>query len=403
MKPKINSRPFKILIIAIGILLILALLFINYEYPKTDWDVWARRILISILFLAILSLVFLKKYAEKLALIYFPFIFLMSLEIISRPLIKSALTDKQLVELGKLRAWTFPEYQYYTAHPFTQYRGNQKYPEPDYLNAQGFVGNDFVMQKTSGTYRILAIGGSTTERGYPAKLEAYLNQKSKNYEVYNMGVSGWTTAHSLNNFMLNGLAYKPDLIIIHHAWNDVLVRNVSPVDFQQDYSHVYKSFEKPTVFDRYLIRSSLLYRYLKWRWAGSPSWTALDLAILSNEVKYQANKNFDDLSELIPFERNIRSMIQVAQSNNIQVVLTSQPCASDSTKALFESAKHIDQCNRILRKLSTQFAEVIFLDLANETEFKENDLFLDLGHMTEEGKQLKAKKIGSAILNQANN
>ena len=231
-----------------------------------------------------------------------------------------------------------------------------------------------------------------------------MNQtKSKNsvgFEVYNFGISGWTTAHSLSNFVLNIVDYQPDIVIIHHAWNDGLIRNTTASSFRSDYAHVYQPFQPPFIYDRYLLRSSILYRYLKWQVHHRPSWTALETATLIKNNAYDAGKNFQDTTELIPFRRNIETLIDLAQAKEMRVLLSTQPHSSDSSVALFFLAPHIDRCNAILRQLAKEKKDLWWIDLDHELSGKRNELFIDLGHMTEEGKQLKAELIGKLILSQ---
>ncbi|MEM9024273.1 MAG: SGNH/GDSL hydrolase family protein, partial [Bacteroidota bacterium] len=107
----------------------------------------------------------------------------------------------------------------FTGHPYVHYTG---VPNKGFNN-RGFHGSDWAREKPAGVFRVACIGGSTTARGYPADLEAWLNTRADTvFEVLNVGLGGWTTAHSVANFVLNVVDYNPDLVVIHHAWNDVV-------------------------------------------------------------------------------------------------------------------------------------------------------------------------------------
>lgn len=387
-----------------GILALLTV-FMNPTYSiPTEWELKARYVLLAVLCCFNLLLFFKKNLPEYIGFIYFPILFFVSIELISRPILTNVLNETGQRELFKLKTWTYPINQSYIGHPFTQYSGNPNVVEGTKYNNYGFVGTDFTKEKPVNVIRIAALGGSTTERGYPKLLENYLNEKkqidSLEFEVYNFGLSGWTTAHSLTNFLLNVVDFQPNVVIIHHAWNDVLIRNTDPKHFRNDYAHVYKSFEAPTVYDRYLLRSSMLYRYIKWVINKRPSSSALETAMLIDPKSYINTEEFSNLEELFPFQRNIQSIIDHAQLNGAEVILSTQPHSSDSTVPLFQSAQHIDQCNELLRKIAASDSSCAFVDLDAQLTGKKNDFFIDLGHMTEEGIEYKAEEFGKVILGQ---
>ncbi len=95
-------------------------------------------------------------------------------------------------------------------------------------NNVGFRGQDVVLPKPEGLFRIVCIGGSTTEEGgsddttYPALLEKRLRDAlpSHTFEVVNCGVSGMDTRlHVLR--IGDYLRLDPDLIILYEGVNDV--------------------------------------------------------------------------------------------------------------------------------------------------------------------------------------
>lgn len=94
-------------------------------------------------------------------------------------------------------------------------------------NEQGFRNRNVAVPKPAGTFRILCIGGSTTEEGpsldrtYPAFLEQQLKGAfpGKNIEVVNAGVSGMTTRKHLAR-LADYFALEPDLMILYEGVND---------------------------------------------------------------------------------------------------------------------------------------------------------------------------------------
>ncbi|MBL4708651.1 MAG: SGNH/GDSL hydrolase family protein [Flavobacteriales bacterium] len=383
---------------------VLALIFVSrvLNEASTAWERDTRFILLGAFVLLGLVLFLAKKYKEQIAFFYFFILFFTSVELLSRPILTRLLSNQEQGELHKLKKWSYPVNQRYVGHPFTQYNGNSSVKDGVKYNNLGFRGEDFTFEKAANVVRVAALGGSTTERGYPKLLEGYLNENkqtdSLKFEVYNFGLSGWTSAHSLTNFLLNVVDFQPDVVIIHHAWNDILVRNTEPKSFRNDYAHVYKTFEQATIYDRYLLRASMLYRYLKWVVNKRPSWAALETAMVIDQKAYINTEAFSNTEELYPFQRNIQSIIQNAQLRGMKVILSTQAHSTDSTIALYESVVHIDQCNDILREMVAKDSTYQLVDLDVLLTGKRNELFIDLGHMTEEGMQYKANRFGNAIL-----
>ncbi len=105
-----------------------------------------------------------------------------------------------------------------------------KYPELYNINSEGFRGSEFSKDKPDNTYRIIAVGGSTTfslgvteENAWPRILEKKLQNLSigKNIEVINAGIPGITSFHESKFIKEKLIHYKPDLIIVYDGMNDV--------------------------------------------------------------------------------------------------------------------------------------------------------------------------------------
>ena len=101
-------------------------------------------------------------------------------------------------------------------------------------NAHGFRGEE-IKEKTSGTLRIVCIGGSTTyttaledyRLSYPFLLEQNLKQNGFDHvEVINAGVGNWSTYESFINLQMRLFELEPDMLVIYHATNDIQSRMV---------------------------------------------------------------------------------------------------------------------------------------------------------------------------------
>jgi len=101
-------------------------------------------------------------------------------------------------------------------------------PEGTY-NSYGFRGEEFEKEKPDDTYRILAVGGSTTFglgaphcETWPAYLQQIINEKitGKKIEVINAGIEGAKTDDEYNLIKNKLTFFEPDLIIMYDGIND---------------------------------------------------------------------------------------------------------------------------------------------------------------------------------------
>lgn len=112
-------------------------------------------------------------------------------------------------------------------------------------NSDGYRGKEFPKAKSEGLTRIVTIGGSTTygvgvnnEETWPYHLETNLGE---GYEVFNLGVPGYTTAENLIQTGLHLSEQNADIAIYFVGLNDM--RNVNINGLKSDYS----DFHAPTL------------------------------------------------------------------------------------------------------------------------------------------------------------
>ncbi len=167
-------------------------------------------------------------------------------------------------------------------------------------------------------YRIFCLGGSTTAWpdsqgvGWPAMVEKRLQGHSERYqaEVHNLGKEWYTSQHTLLNYLLNLRSHKPDLIVVMHAINDLLVNadfgRFSHRSFRGDYGH----FAGPAAFmlkPRALTAS--VFDKLAAAWYHTP----------------RQELDVHEFPGLVAFQRNIRSLIETASVDGTTVLLVTQP------------------------------------------------------------------------------
>ncbi len=362
----------------------------------------------SLLLLVSLALIFLaKKIKTGYAFLLFVFFLLISFELITRVYVSASYTDQAKEKLGKLANKTYNDFAIYKAHPFVAYTGNPSvnYTEGDQqekttpFNNFGFNGPDFHYKKPPNTLRVACLGGSTTERGYPAvtayQLQHYFGDSIR-VEVQNFGVSGWTSANSVVNFILNVRSYHPDYVLIHHGWNESRVRNTPDSLFRTDYTHALTPFQEPKIIDKLPLRTSVLYRILKTKFSNTPDWMFLGEATVDKN-RVQTEQNYNNIEELNPFKRNIKTIVDLCLIDSCKVILSTQPYSLTKND---NTSKTIFQANEIMRTIASNYKDqLLFLDLDSTTTGSLNSVFIDLGHMNELGKFYKGKEFARVIYN----
>ena len=92
-------------------------------------------------------------------------------------------------------------------------------------NSFGFRGREFQKEKTPGVTRIICLGDSVTQNGFPAYPEALegmlkATAAGKKYEVINAGVGSYSSFQGLKLLETKLLNLKPDIITVFFGWND---------------------------------------------------------------------------------------------------------------------------------------------------------------------------------------
>jgi hypothetical protein len=110
-------------------------------------------------------------------------------------------------------------------------RSNFPYAVRYWFNDMGCRDRDYPLERTAGTWRILALGDSYTmgvgvhaRDVFTERLEELLNgarsRGMPTYEVINCGVSGYSTEDELILYQRHAARYHPDLVLLTMVWND---------------------------------------------------------------------------------------------------------------------------------------------------------------------------------------
>ena len=298
----------------------------------------------------------------------------------------------------------------YYAHPYISYDMKPGYAIPGVtINSLGFRGAEFAAKKPAGTYRIVALGGSTTygtqltdEHTYPFLLERELRQQlqSNRIEVINAGLVSATSAESLARFLLRVVGLEPDLVIFYEGYNDLPPRMFE--GYSDDYYH-FRKFPQN--------RDSFWSRLLTYRVAAAGFAARLhypNVTLLSETWKFEnlpagaeaRIANFDRTSPAV-YERNLSYMIDIAKARQIPFVLATfafndaVPNWNDDMPDPLWS-KGIGQHNDIVRSLADRHRLPVVP--FHEFGLQHPEIFKDSVHMTAAGNLEMARLFAGTLL-----
>jgi len=258
-----------------------------------------------------------------------------------------------------------------------------------------------IIPKPKDVYRIICLGGSTTEgnrtSNYPEILQKMLNEKypDKKIEVINAGKYYYNTEQLIIEYLFWLKETEPDLIIVCEAIADVFSSFTMPPFAQSPYRKDYGHFYGPL--------GTVRYPKLFEEFVGS--FLFADLRQPKLEAIY-----FNDFKSQHAFRRNLETLIEITQSEGIKLILSNQAhCYSpnnDSDKDvlclnksfLINEKQYADErsyydamelFNGIIKETAEKFS-IPFVDQYPTFRGKRK-VFTDSVHMTDKGHELKAK------------
>ncbi len=215
------------------------------------------------------------------------------------------------------------------------YNWTVRHPFDPFLQSPLPLIQDINAPKDAGTFRILCLGGSTTqsddlapEDRYPAVLQAILEKEypSRKFEVFNAGQAFYTTKHSLIGYATYYRRWKPDLILILHGIND-LYRSFSPPDYALgEYDDLWRHFygsaingARPVPFEKHLWRQLMTLQIGPFPLKNIPdAWYSI---LRSRAVDYPAER----YAAFGPFQKYLDALTDIAQKDGAAVMLLTQP------------------------------------------------------------------------------
>lgn len=296
-------------------------------------------------------------------------------------------------------------------------------------NLLGFRGEEITLEKPPGTRRVVCAGGSTTygwgtrhdfRLSYPWKLQEQLEEAGSRAEVINAGCPGWTTLQTLTNFETRVLDLDPDVLVVYHGMNDALTRLVWPGEAhrsdrsgwlnRQNARRPASLLEESTFARMILVRcgaitshSSLLriigdrpatsyfYEFLEQRRHGRyPDGMFRDVPI---ERMLETNRP-------VFFERNLRSLVAVAETHGVKVVLCTFAVSRKAPHRPYVGHPGIRRAlaeqNEIVRLVARETPATL-LDVAASLP-DEPGIYVDGMHFTADANARRARQVRDHVL-----
>lgn len=253
----------------------------------------------------------------------------------------------QIQQYLKVRVVRHSRYFFFEVDPFLQIRP-KTYPEYErdlHVNVDSFRGDP--VSRDPDTYRVFTLGGSTTysylltySETYPAKLEKRLKESfpDRKIQVENAACDWHSTEHSLIRYLFYVRYYKPDLVVIMEAVND-LFRSFAPEwwcrpgdAFRRDYSHylgpvvgLEKARVKYCPFTEFLLYKKIKDMFIKPDQQKIKSIDGDDPDFFAKITKNTRPVPIHEFPSLKVFEENLKLLVKLIRADNVKVILATQP------------------------------------------------------------------------------
>lgn len=278
---------------------------------------------------------------------------------------------------------------------FFAYKPNwQKPGEIAQYNNLGFRDDDIVLPKPEGIFRIVCVGGSTTEEGnsndmsYPNIMERKLKKyfKTENMDVINAGICGirsFGEVRKIDDF----LNLQPDLLVYYNAVNDIC------------YHYIPDWFKLPNPYKKIIKHSTFLTRIFNRKLLPSDEYIAQyfrenilrNLGAMNCACK-KKNIQMAICSFAYPKIKWSNFIARLYYDFNLRNVWISQ---TDLMITFDTYLKIIQIYNQELKKFCNR-ENILYIPVAEEFNAG-TDHFFDICHMTPIGLDVKTDIIGKHI------
>ncbi len=281
------------------------------------------------------------------------------------------------------------------------------------INALGYRGNGFPVDKTDSELRILIYGGSqvfdieTTGKSWSELIEDKLRgQGYSNVEVINGGIPGHNSAESVGKLFARGHVLEPDFTVLCNEWNDIKYFQEKPFPLMKIKPHNKLRADRryyQNVIDRFLGEHSQLYTHLRSRYYRFLDNPGVDT---SDDNKNDPARFDGELTEtaIRQYRLNVRTFIRLSRDIGAEPILIVQPRLPEPDNSQEERKKihyskvkmnhetlvrAFENMDRILKN-EAQRLDVTIFDAASEFR-NSGQLFNDHIHFSPEGSRAMAR------------
>jgi lysophospholipase L1-like esterase len=302
--------------------------------------------------------------------------------------------------------------------PYLNYTLNPEFS--DDVNNRGLRGEAVAVPKPEETYRILAVGGSTTfghglsvDDAWPAQLQRILRARGHpQVEVINLSAPGYYSLDSVVHLATRGLALQPDLIIDYDGLNDVVVRMYQdPGCYGGDTPLFGMGLDRGLwQASTPALPASVLYRVLALRFGWMDDPTVYTSRLQHTGLCPPEPQGVSPLALLeqnppVYFERNLRSIIALARGAGAEVMLSSFAWDERAAEATLAADPSLDGTRALLEGIAAH--NLIAQQVAQDTRALWVDLAASMGdgayfqgdhiHQTDEGARRQAEVYADAL------
>jgi hypothetical protein len=316
-----------------------------------------------------------------------------------------------------LRTAEFNSVLRYRAHPYFNYIGNADFRSQQGNQLHGAIGlrptDVDLRNKPPGTFRIVALGGSTTygmyieqsEQVWPSLVGMGLSKTlQREIEVINAGMPNYTTFEMLGMATMWLPEFSPDMVLIHTGLNDAFTV-AYPDEGGPDNTTFRKSWNYRPLPQtaQAAMRTSRLFRLLGMGWIarGGHQVGGMTQAMQNNlPPEDRIRANIDTASGKY-FRRNLDTLLTLTRHAGAEPVLVTIPLNPnyENGKGLYYDAvsQAVVRNNRIMAELAAE-RDVMLIDLY--PAMRDPDVYSDAAHVKVPGMMQKAQMVFEAILPQ---
>jgi lysophospholipase L1-like esterase len=266
------------------------------------------------------------------------------------------------------------------------------------MNNFGFRGADIEFDK-GDRYRIFALGESSTfgatirpdDRPWPDVLATMIKSRlrcERPIEVINAGTGGYTLEHNIERVRRDIAPLRPDLVLSYHGLNGMRFLDIDPAAAEAQQAP--RRGDGPSA-----LIEEVLYRAKLYRWKKSPA----PVGTFSEDEVLRSR-----------YAELYRELVRIGRKNNFQVVLANfsiavveqSPREVVEFYGLLSSGPHdivarIAAHNYMIEKIAAQERVPVIDTTANLAGAWDEDIFLDLVHFTQKGRDRLAERMFAGL------